>query len=276
MASVEAALARIKSAYRSGRWPAGKSAVIVIRGTITASGSFGPNQAMIDISGAGSYPPVILEGDPVNKGVLNAGRSRNREGRVLYIAHNTVTLGNNLTLTGGYTLWGGAVCVGTHGVSSRGKFIMTGGEISGNTASLGGGVLLYKGAMTMTGGEIKNNVTTKSYRNVMGIGGGVYVGEDNSFTMSGGTIRGNGGAETADGGGVAVNGKGLFNMTGGDILNNQSSVHGGGVHISPLGRFVMSGGTIIGNASAADGGVHVSSYGAIFTQSGGTVRGNTP
>jgi hypothetical protein len=276
LASVQTALARIKIAYRGGKWPAGKSAVIVISGTVNASGSFRSNQAMIDISGAGNYPPIILEGDPVNKGVLNANRSRNNGGRVLYIANNTVTLGDNLTLTGGYTLWGGAVCVGTHGKDSYGEFVMAGGEISGNTASLGGGVLIYKGKMTMTGGTIKNNVTTSSYSNVLGIGGGVFVGEDNIFTMSGGIVSGNGGVETADGGGVAINGNGLFNMTGGDIINNTSASYGGGVHISPLGKFAMSGGTVSGNTSAVSGGVHVSQYGADFNQSGGTVSGNTP
>ncbi|MDR1211511.1 MAG: hypothetical protein LBK40_04685, partial [Spirochaetaceae bacterium] len=88
LASVQAALARIRSQYRNENWPAGKSAVIVIRGTITGSGSFGPNESMVDISGAGNYPPIILEGDPVSGGVLNANRSRNREGRVLYIGNN--------------------------------------------------------------------------------------------------------------------------------------------------------------------------------------------
>jgi hypothetical protein len=276
LASVQAALDKIKSAYKSGKWKAGESAVIVVSGTITGSGSFSSNQAMIDISGTGNYPPIILQGDPVKGGVLNANRSRTNEGRVLYIANNTVTLGDNLTLTGGYTLWGGAVCVGTHGMASQGEFFMTGGEISGNTASLGGGVLLYKGNMTMTGGTIKNNVTTKSYSNVMGTGGGVYVGEDNTFTMSGGTISGNGGAETADGGGVAINGNGLFVMTGGDISGNKSADHGGGVHISPLGKFTMTGGTISGNTSATSGGVFKSPYSAVFTNSGGTVSGNTP
>ncbi|MDR1319396.1 MAG: hypothetical protein LBJ90_07200 [Treponema sp.] len=276
LATVQAALDKIKSEYRGGKWPAGKSAVIVVSGTVTGSGSFKSNQAMVDISGAGNYPPVILMGDPVKGGVLNANRNRNDEGRVLYIGNNTVTLGDNLTLTGGYTLWGGAVCVGTHGKDSKGEFIMAGGEISGNTASLGGGVLIYKGKMTMTGGEIKINTTSKSYGNVMGTGGGVFVGEGTAFTMSGGTISGNGGAETDKGGGVAINGDGLFTMTGGDILNNTSTEHGGGVHISPLGKFAMSGGTVNGNTSAASGGVNVSSYGAVFDHTGGTISGNTP
>jgi hypothetical protein len=231
---------------------------------------------MVDVSGAGNYPPIILKGDTVMGGVLNANRSKASEGRVLYIANNKVTLGDNLTLTGGYVLWGGAVCVGTHGADSYGEFVMAGGEISGNTASLGGGVLLYKGSMAMTGGAIKDNLATNSYSNVEGSGGGVFVGEENTFTMTGGTISGNGGAGTGSGGGVTINGKGEFIMTGGDILNNKSENTGGGVHISPLGIFTMSGGTISGNASAVSGGVYVAPYGAVFTHTGGTISGNTP
>ncbi|MDR2617797.1 MAG: hypothetical protein LBC62_02895 [Treponema sp.] len=276
VASVQGALDSIRSLYRKGKWPAGKSAVIVISGTITGSGSFGPNRSMIDISGAGNYPPIILEGDPMNAGVLNANRNRNNEGRVLYIANNKVTLGSNLTLTGGYSLWGGAVCVGTAGSASDGEFIITGGEISGNTAGLGGGVLVYKGAMTMTGGVIKNNINTDSYSGVKGSGAGVYLYEYNSFTMNGGTISGNGGAATENGGGVLADGHAVFTMSGGEILRNTSSLHGGGVHVGPYGKFVMTGGTISGNSSAEAGGVYTSPYKAVFTQSGGTVSGNTP
>jgi hypothetical protein len=276
VASVQTALARISSLYRSGKWKAGESAVIVVSGAITASGSFGSNQSMIDISGASNYPPIILEGDPVTGGVLNANRNSGSQGRVLYIANNKVTLGGNLTLTGGYTLWGGAVCVGTAGSSSEGEFIMTGGEISGNTAGLGGGVLVYKGSMTMTGGIIKNNVTTDSYSQVPGSGGGVYLNEYTSLDMTGGTISGNGGAKTDNGGGVLINGHARFTMTSGEILVNTSNSYGGGVHIAPYGEFTMSGGIINGNASAEGGGVYKSPYSAVFTQTGGTVSGNTP
>jgi hypothetical protein len=231
---------------------------------------------MIDISGSGNYPPIILEGAPVNKGVLNANRSKTDEGRVLYVANNTVTLGNNLTFTGGYSLWGGAVCVGTQGVNSYGEFIMAGGEIRGNTGSLGGGVLLYNGTMTMTGGEIKDNLTIDNYNTVMRTGGGVYVGEDTTFTMTGGTIKSNGGSGTVDGGGVAIHKKGVFTMTGGTISDNKSTVSGGGVYIAPYGTFIMNGGTISDNASGASGGVYVPSQNGVFKKTGGTVIRNKP
>jgi hypothetical protein len=248
----------------------------VISGTITGSGAFGPNLSMIDISGTGNYPPIVLKGDPVNGGVLNANRNSGSQGRVLYVANNKVTLGDKLTLTGGYTLWGGAVCVGTAGSASDGEFIMAGGEISGNTAGLGGGVLVYKGSMTMTGGIIKDNRNTDSYGNVPGSGGGVYLNEYTSLTMSAGVISENGGTKTDNGGGVMVEGHGVFTMNGGEILNNTSSSKGGGVYIAPYGECAMSDGTISGNVSASGGGVSVSNYGGKFTKTGGTISGNTP
>jgi hypothetical protein len=246
----------------------------VISGILAARAdvSFGAGNSMVDISGKGNYPPIILEGDPVHKGELNANRSAANDGRVLYIGNNKVTLGDNLTLTGGYTLWGGAVLVGTHGSDSAGEFIMAGGNISGNTAYSGGGVMVYKGHMSMTGGIIQNN---DNYGN--GFGGGVYVHDDGtSFSMNNGIIRGNGGTGTDNGGGVYVNGNGIFTMTGGEILNNTSAAKGGGVYVAGYGDFTMSGGTISGNTSVEGGGVCVSKYSAVFNKTGGTVSGNTP
>jgi hypothetical protein len=275
LASVPAALARIKSLYRSGKWKAGESAVIVISGTLYGSGSFGPNESMIDISGTGSYPPMVLKGDPITGGVLNANRGKDREGRVLFIGNNKVTLGDNLILTGGYKLWGGAVCVGTTGSASGGEFIMAGGEIYGNVGQYGGAVMIYKGSMTMSGGVIKKN--TNEYNLHDGNGGGIYLSDYTSLTISGGTITENGGAKTDTGGGVFVNGQAQLFMTGGEILNNISKTYGGGVHLSAYGAFTMSGGTIKDNKTGVSGGgVYTSPYSAVFIHSGGTVTGNTP
>ncbi|MDR2069217.1 MAG: hypothetical protein LBP71_05050 [Spirochaetaceae bacterium] len=275
LGSVQAALTRIKSIYRNGKWPAGESAVIVISGTITGSGVFGSNKALVDISGKGNYPPIILTGDPLLKGVLDANRTPTNDGRVLYIANNKVTLSSNLTLTGGYTLWGGGVLVGTPGSESGGEFVIAGGEISGNTSQNGGGVMVYKGTMTMTAGVIKNN-TIAEYNTVLGAGGGVFLSEGTSFTMSDGTISENGGPKADTGGGVFINGKAKFTMAGGEILKN-SSISGGGVYVAGYGKFFMDGGTIRGNTStAASGGVYVSVYSTEFVQTGGTISGNTP
>jgi parallel beta-helix repeat protein len=263
--------------YRNGKWKAGESAVIMISGTLTASGPFPSNDAMIDISGFGNYPPIILEGDPVTGGVLNANRSNGNDGRVLYIANNKVTLGNNLTLTGGHKLWGGAVCVGNHGEDSAGEFIMAGGEISGNAGELGGAVMVYKGSMTMSGGVIKQN-RTDYYPKYDGSGGGIYLNSETTLTFSGGTIEENGSAQNTDsGGGILVNGEAVFIMTGGTIRNNTAKDNGGGVCVLSAGEFTLSGGTISGNTAATGGGVYAAlQYGAIFTNNGGTISGNTP
>ena len=77
-------------------------------------------------------------------------------------------------------------------INVESKFNMSGGEISGNKATNGGGVYVWGDSthepkFTMSGGEISGNEADT--------GGGVYVGSYGTFTMSGGEITGN---NTAD------------------------------------------------------------------------------
>jgi hypothetical protein len=278
-ATVSKALERIRVAYRSGKWPSGTSAVIVVSGRVVGTGSFGANDSMVDISGAGNYPHIVLKGDPGTGGILDANKSSasKKDGRVLYIANNKVTLGHGLTLTGGYKLWGGGVCVGSPGTASEGEFIVDGGVISGNIAGSGGGVLVYKGRMTMVSGTIKNNHNDYRGSSAAGAGGGVYLYEYTTLALLGGTIEENGKtAKTENGGGAFVEGNSILAMTGGNILRNAASKDGGGVFVAGYGTFNMSGGTISANASLKNGGVGVAPYGAKFNQTGGTISGNTP
>ena len=99
-----------------------------------------------------------------------------------------------------------------------GTFNMYGGKITGNglkdEESLGGGVFVAnQGSFLMSGGEISGNHATE--------GGGVFVGgsygyhdfsacSGGTFTMSGGSITGNSGT----GGGVYVSNKGTFTVSG--------------------------------------------------------------
>jgi hypothetical protein len=165
-----------------------------------------------------------------------------------------------------------------------GTFTMSGGAISGNSASLGGGVYVSStyggsgyGTFMMSGGTISGNTASGSSYN--GLGGGVCV-SNSTFTMSGGTISGN----TANsGGGVCVVGN-TFTMSGGNISGNTAS-YGGGVYVmrNPFatnarvsGIFTISGGTISGNtASGSGGGVYVSGSNNTFTMKGGAISGNT-
>jgi hypothetical protein len=170
---------------------------------------------------------------------------------------------------------------------SNGGFTMTGGTISGNSASIyGGGVFVNAGGsgdnagFTMTGGTISGNSASTN-------GGGVAVDAGSgaaAFTMTGGTISGNktsGGVYVSAGSGAAA-----FTMTGGTISGNKANTSGGGVSVvagSGTAAFTMEGGTISGNSdggySYGGGGVSVgvsSSGGAAgFTMTGGIISGNS-
>jgi hypothetical protein len=272
LATVQAALDKIKSLYRGGKWPTGQSAVIVVSGKITASSGYGPVGAMVDVSGAGNYPHVILKGDPAAGGVLDAGNVSGNGRQVLYIANNKVTLGDKLVLTGGRSLWGGAVLIGMHGSESEGEFVMDGGEITSNSGGSGGAVMIYKGSMSMLGGLIANN--NNDFLNSNGYGGGIAMQSGTYFIMSGGKIENNGGQKTEKGGGLYIDGQAQAYMTGGEITSNKSDLQGGGVYV--IGDFTMSAGTVSSNVSLEGGGIRTGQYMGTFNKLGGLIAGNKP
>jgi hypothetical protein len=152
---------------------------------------------------------------------------------------------------------GGAVWV--YGdVSGDAEMIMTGGTISGNTATGGGGGVyveangtsIRRATFTMTGGSISENTAANSR------GGGVYV-------------RGNGGTTT-------------LNMRGGIISGNKATGtdgNGGGVYVFYSGELTMTGGIISGNTASGGngGGVYVNDNngGKFSKNSGGVIYGGT-
>ena len=217
----------------------------------------------------------------------------------------TLVLGNNITLNGreynwyplvlvngGGTLimYAGSRITGNHGggvsVGTDGTFTMHGGEISGNTAGLGGGGVSNDGTFTMHGGEISGNTTTNhssgggvsndgtfimhggvvSGNTAAGRGGGVY--NRSTFTMRGGEISGNTAGWGVGGGGGVFN-DGTFTMHGGEISGNTSAFRGGGV--SNHSTFTMHGGEISSNTAVQGGGVSSQST---FTMHGGEISGN--
>jgi hypothetical protein len=261
LATITQALSLIRTAYRSGSWKAGDSAIIVVSGTVTAASV--SSNGMVDVSAQGAYPPIVLAGESGSGGTLNA----NGKGRVLYISGgNRVTLDTGLKLTGGKALNGGGIYI-----YNDGHFVMKDGEISGNTGENGGGINMdYKSTFEMSGGSITGNRLSGD-----GSGGGVYAAMLTTFTMTGGTISGNGGGSIRNGGGVHVDGHGEFTMTGGEISGNTVTVQGGGVNITAYGIFTLDGGTVTGNTATKGGGVY-RAPGGTFTNKSGTVSGNTP
>jgi len=152
---------------------------------------------------------------------------------------------------------------------------MEGGEISGNTATAGGGVNLGSsetsaGTFTMTGGTISGNNKAESIDpDGWYVGGGVNVSEKATFTMSGGKISNNNASQA---GGVAVDGT-FFLKQKGEISDNTAK-GGGGVNV--YGTFIMEDGKITGNIASewSSGGVGVGSEGT-FTMKGGEISRNT-
>ncbi|MCD8365101.1 MAG: right-handed parallel beta-helix repeat-containing protein, partial [Clostridiales bacterium] len=116
-----------------------------------------------------------------------------------------------------------------------------------------------------------------TYSRLNGYGGGVYIEDGGSFTLTGGTISGDGVAMTIEGGGVAVASGGAFTMNGGTITGfkvSSASMDGGGVYVA--GTFTMNGGSITDNESGTGdgGGVYVTSGGS-FTLTDGDISGNS-
>ncbi|GHU84246.1 hypothetical protein FACS189473_1000 [Spirochaetia bacterium] len=269
LATVKKALELIYADYTASGgadWPLDggnpKPATIIISGTInTPEGSAMDTTSTIIIGEASSplvYPPIVLQGG-TTPGTLRATGAR----RVLYINGNTVTVGANLTISGGNpSSTGGGVMVGT-----TGTFILNGGTISDNTATTTGGGVYVSGSgstFTMNSGTISGNTATTN-------GGGVYVNTNGTFTMNNGTISDDNTA--TNGGGVYVNTSGsTFTMNSGTISGNTATGSGGGVLVNS-GTFTMNDGTISGNNADRGGGVALS-YGT-FNMKGGTISGNT-
>lgn len=239
----------------------------------------------------------------------------NTSGRVFNITGGSVTLRENITLTGTVTDDnGGAVYVAENGTFTMndgskitgssakyksincnggavyvagGTFTMeagskiTGSSATGHTSSYGGAVFIYKGTFNMNGGVIGGSEEEK---NTAVCGGGVYVFTDGIFNMSGNAkIQGNEatGTDESSGGGVYVGTDGEFTMSGGTISGNKADKHGGGVCVISGGTFTMSGGTIGGagdndsNTASDGGGVYVGTNGRFTMSDGAAIKGNT-
>ena len=138
---------------------------------------------------------------------------------------------------------GGSYCSGggVYVVDSSCTFNLYSGEISGNNGS-SGGVEVY-GTFNMSGGSITDNKAT--------YGGGVEVrGRTAVFTMSGGKISGNT-AGGGIGGGVLVLG-GTFTVSGNvNITNNTAGGKTNNVYLS------MANETVIGVTGALTGGARI-------------------
>ena len=199
-----------------------------------------------------------------------------------YYLNGTLSPVNKIEITGtvticlnGRTIQSTAADQSVFEIADGGKLTLT--DCTSNPGTVthsnvtGSGVEVKKGTFTMYGGEISGNSASN--------GGGVYVCGGSTFDLYGGKISGN--TVTNDGGGVCVATNGKFNMHGGkiEISGNTAATYGGGVYVATTGEFNMRGGTIGGaaadkanKAKNGGGGVYVS--GGTFNMSGGSITGN--
>ena len=166
-------------------------------------------------------------------------------------------------------------------IRALGTFNMYGGNITGNTAGTGAGVVAA-GTFNMYGGSITNNMARHDvdYTGSDACdGGGVRVG-GGTFNMFAGEITGNKGE---NGAGVSIS-RGTFNMEGGIISDNTAAknsattedtteFYGGGVYITG-GTFNMTGGEITGNTAGSGSGVYVAKDGCFTISGSAKVSGN--
>ena len=158
-------------------------------------------------------------------------------------------------------------------IYTRGTLTLEKGAVLQNNHALyvGSAIQAIGGSLIMNGGFIQDNETAHN-------GGGIYLGQDATFEMTGGTIQRN----TGDGGG-GIDAQCQVTMTGGTIQNN-TATHGGGIILNGnRASLVMSGNSkIIGNqakqktsGSWGDGGGIYLSNSTTLTLNGGTIGNNT-
>lgn len=205
-------------------------------------------------------------GNGFGGGVFNQG--------TFTMSGNSKISNNSITCSSPRGQYGGGVC----NYKFNARFVMSGGEISGNYINSWNGGPAYGGGVysndtfKLTGGTITGNKVQSEYMNVYG--GGVCNDQGGEFTMSGGTISNN--TAKTDGvcrGGGVYNMDSDFTMSSGFIINNQAltstktasanACTGGGIYFerNTTRNFTLSGGTITGNTTKGMGaGICIDDY----------------
>ncbi len=212
------------------------------------------------------------------------------------ISNNTAkTNGGGVYITGGSAKFTGGVvkgntAAGTSDKDSKGQggglYVMggctvnfSGGEISGNNATVyGGGIFITASSAVFTGGSISNNNAQN--------GGGLYVQsactiEMSPITASDGTVTSyatvSGNTAVASGGGFYVHGGSTINISDGIVSDNTAQSGNGGGIAAANGIITVTGGSFYGNDAfkGNGGGIMVQGSSSSVTLIGGTVGSAT-
>ena len=178
--------------------------------------------------------------------------------------------GGGIRMTGGTQInmyAGSAISGNTAGNNGGGASIINifnlyGGEINGNTAGNGGGGVSVQGI-----GTAKLNIPAGSTGVISGnsasVGGGVRIDEaiSNILDMAGGTISNN----AADNGGGVYVGSGTANIVSGNVVGNIANVDGGGVYTEDYGNLTVGANAIFSaNRAATSSPTRDPAYDAVY------------
>lgn len=118
-----------------------------------------------------------------------------------------------------------------------GQFVMSGGIIRNNRSQNGGAIYIKENrSFTMEGGTIQNCVGTNG-------AGAIHMESGSTFTMTNGTIK-NCEAEKLDGGAIYVSATAKVYLNGGTIESCTANNSGGALFITPTAQAFLSGGKI--------------------------------
>lgn len=214
----------------------------------------------------------IIGGD--NEGDANVAVT----GAGLYIMKGSLTVNGGVVKNNKSTSHGAGIAAYSSNV------LLSGGSILNNDSDIanGGGLYLQDCKSKFVGGIISGNKTKRGEGedgleiNNTGFGGGVYIKETSpgasEFILEGSTISGN---MACSGGGVLLNG-GDFNMTGGEIKENEGVWHGGGICVIGATSFNITSGDIINNFTTEKngGGIYFEVKGVTMNINGGAISNN--
>ncbi len=210
---------------------------------------------------------------------LKNGKSSSSGGALCYDGTKTVTIDSCLIHDNEAVDYGGALFFSNSNVSMIYTEIYN-NKVTGTTSDYGqgGGLYITNGYLAYgTAVSFKSNFAAR-------YGGAITAAANANVTMTAGTIEGNG--TLRQGGGVYVANTATFTMSGSNSLIKNNGIigkrpssgltaatitSGGGVNVAEGGSFTMNGGEISGNVCLSGGGLYVK---GTATLNGGTISSN--
>ena len=254
-------------------------------GTISNNGATNGGAIYVTETGRLTMTGGTIGGTTAEDGKTTTNGNQAVNGAGVYLLGTANLTGGTISYNEATTAGGGIYAQGT--ITANGATIennTAGSSENGGSAGNGGGLYLrgLQATLTFESGNIQSN-SAVAFGGNGGLGGGVYVDNNASITLSGGTI----GGASADDGNQAVDGAGVYllgsaNLTSGTISNNKATTAGGGIYAQ--GEVNLEGATINNNSAGSSenggsagngGGLYLSGLQATLTMTGGNIRANS-